>query len=178
MNNSTDNITDKATLEFMINPQYNNMNLAGNKDKENAQEIVQFKLDKRFYRKRIISLTRDMFKKNNLPENINELHNEYTKQIIEYLKLGDRKDILQEEYDNIEMNKDKDNNDKNDFDINNANKEIFHVKKNIPTLDNYVTIKKVDIEEKIIPKKKNVDLKHPKLRTKGINKKNKNKKNI
>ena len=37
MNNSSDNITDKATLEFMINPQYNNMNLAGNKDKENEE---------------------------------------------------------------------------------------------------------------------------------------------
>ena len=179
MSSEIDNVTDRATLAYLVNPHYTigtNDNIKG----FTADELAQFNTDRRFYRKRIISLTRDMFKKNNLPENIVELHNSYVKQLIEYFKLGDRKDIIQEEYDDI-----KDDNcfSDTDCDIEIANKEIFNIKEPVATMDKYVTIKKVVVEDKVVPKKRDINLKDPKLKTKGLiqkkkKKKDKNKKDI
>lgn len=173
MSSELDNITDRATLAYLVNPNYESMQT---RDKKNILpcDDYQFKVDRRFYKKRILSITRELFKESQLPRNIIELHNDYVKQLIEYFKLGDRKDIIQEEYSSVKI--DTHDLSDEDCDINTANKEIFNVKEPKPTLDNYVTIKKLSIEPEIIPKKKNIDLKNPQLRTKGVVKKKKFKK--
>lgn len=163
-----ENSMDKATLEYMTNPQYHF--LQKNTDVRYSQEAFhQFSIDKKFYRKRILSLTRDMFKKNTLSANLNEIHNQYISHIIDHLKLDDRKDILQEEYDGIEIEKKEDNN--INYSLAEANKEIFNIKQHPPTLDNYVKITKIKTEKKIIPKRRNVNLKQPQLKTKGLREK-------
>tara|TARA_Y100001958_G_C21248343_1_gene580927 strand:+ start:9431 stop:9973 length:543 start_codon:yes stop_codon:yes gene_type:complete len=180
MTSEIDNVTDRATLAYLVNPHYNRSareNIKG----FTPDELTQFNIDRRFYRKRIISLTRDMFKKNNLPENIVELHNSYVKQLIEYFKLGDRKDIIQEEYDGI--NEEEEDFGDMEYNIETANKEIFNIKEPVATMEKFVTIKKVNVEDNIVPKKKDINLKDPKLKTKGLDskkkkKKDKNKNNI
>ena len=168
------NITDKVTLEYMTNPHYNF--LKNNSDVQcSPEEKQQFILDRKFYRKRILSLTRDMFKKNNHPANLNEIHKQYVKHIIEHLKLIDRKDILQEEY--VGINLEENISEELLCNLDEANKEIFNIKPQVPTLDNYVKITKISSEKKIIPKKKDIDLKQPSLKIKGLRPK-KNKKDI
>ena len=151
MASELDNVTDRATLAYLVNPHYDRLH---SKEHNNVLQTdqEQFKIDKRFYRKRILSITRDLFKSHSYPKNIADLHNDYVKNIIEYLKLGDRKDIIQKEYSDITI----DNNDLSDTecDINSANKEIFNVKEEVPTLDSYVTVKKLAIEPAILPKKR------------------------
>ena len=172
MNNTIENITDKATLEYLTNPNYNILNKTTDSF-TSQEELDQFKLDKRFYKKRIISLTRDMFKKNDYPANLNDVHNQYVRYIINHFKLIDRKDILQSEYDNIELSKTYEGD--ISYNIDEANKEIYNIKEPVPSLDNYVKITKVNSERKILPKKKDINLKHPQLKTKGLReKKNKN----
>ena len=147
MASEIDNVTDRATLAFLVNPQYSRSTHESIKN-FTPDELVQFNIDRRFYRKRIISITREMFKKNDYPEDIVELHNSYVKQLVEYFKLGDRKDIIQEDYDDI---KEEDCISDTECDINTANKEIFNIKEPVATMDKYVTIKKVIVEDKIIP---------------------------
>lgn len=170
MGSELDNVTDRATLAYLVNPSYEGMQTRDKKSVLRCDEH-QFRVDKRFYKKRILSITRELFKDNQLPRNIIELHNGYVRQLIEYFKLGDRADIIQEEYDSVisETNDFSDT----DCDINTANKEIFNVKERHPSLDNYVTIKKLSKEQEIIPKKKRIDLKQDGLRTKGVVKKKK-----
>jgi len=170
MGSELDNVTDRATLAYLVNPNYGDAQTREKKDGLLCDK-ERFIVDKRFYKKRILSITRELFKDNQLPRNIIELHNGYVRQLIEYFKLGDRKDIIQEEYDNIIVENQCFSD--SDCDINAANKEIFNVKEPTSTLDNYVTIKKLTADSEIIPKKRSIDLKQSGLRTKGVVKKKK-----
>ena len=174
MDSETVNIMDKVTLEYMTNPHYN-FTQKKNGIQSSTEEERQFFLDRKFYKKRILSLTRDMFKKNNYPNHLNDIHKQYVALIIEHIKMVDREDILQEEYAGINL--EENISDKIFCNLDEANKEIFNIKPQVPTLDKYVKITKTTTEKKIIPKKKDIDLKQPGLKIKGLRPK-KNKKNI
>ena len=47
-------------------------------------------------------------------------------------------------------------------------KRFFNIKEPVATMDKYVTIKKVVVEDKVVPKKRDINLKDPKLKTKGL----------
>lgn len=170
------NQIDKITLDYFTNKnQYNSI-----LEKQNIFNSKQFLKDKRFYRKRILNTTRELFSGEINNQEIVNSFNNYVKSIINYLKFIDKKDILQEEYNelNTEEKEKKvsfektENEKKEDYDE--ANNYIINKKTNSQTLDNYVIKTNVDGEQQeILPVKKIINLKDPKLKKKGIKKEKK-----
>ncbi len=209
-------LSNKATLEYLTNPYYQNVLNARNKKNTfiNKEDEVD-KKDISFYRKRIVALTKDMLKGIEPPfpnEDIKKIYEDYVKNMINYFKIIDRKDILQDQYDKVIINEDDTSINANANanassansssananaidansieDINDALKQIqtinyekadeLMMKKTIrvSNLDDFVVILKNEDEknDRIIPIKKEIDLKTPNLKTKGIKVKIKSKK--
>tara|TARA_Y100000389_G_C17364916_1_gene465759 strand:+ start:568 stop:1080 length:513 start_codon:yes stop_codon:yes gene_type:complete len=166
----TNNI-NKATLTYLTNPLYQHVN--NNKVTNNKNYSKE---EKKFYKKRILSLTRDMFKNQFENENLKKSFELYLSNLIEHFKTIDKKDIIQEDY--LEYNEE--NND--DIIITNTEDVVVEadnmllnddIKVKSITLDNFVissTIK--NTKEHFIPQRKNIDLKEPTLKMKGIKKNN------
>ena len=170
------NAIDKITFDCFANKSQFN----GLIEKQNMFQSNQFIKDKKYYRKRILSITRELFANEIDNIELKNTFNHYVKSIINYLKFIDKKDILQEEYCelNNEENEKKvsfektESEKKEDYDE--ANKYIINqsFKSNIPTLDNYVVKTNTEEKEKeILPIKKVINLKDPELKKKGIKKK-------
>ena len=165
---------DALTLQYFTNSnQYN---------KITTQETKKISdNDKRFYRKRIIQLTKDSFKTEPPNNEIKRAFENYMSICIDYFKVIDASDIMQEEYsgfvttdanlDNVlGLVKDEDNPDKLLF-------------KDTPTptqtLDTFVNLKKVELDKSKLPKKKIINIKDKNLKTKGVKKKgDKTKENV
>lgn len=189
----TDNINDilhNITMEYLINKQYH---VFFKKDGEILNSIN--KRDQKFYKKRILQVTRDLFLNDdfNVSPDVKDSYNNYIKHCIEYFKMIDKSDIIQKDYNEnpiiIENDNEKsilleddheksivienDNNligELNNNYYNNENSILFNkTKKN--TLDNFV--KKITIENKniqeFIPRKRRINLKDPLLKIKGVN---------
>ena len=127
---------------------------------------VNFINDKKFYRRRILQLTKDLFKENNLPQSVKNNFNNYIKHCIMYFKLLDKTEILQKEYINVEG---VDLSQKEDISMCELDNEFLKSGLNppIPTLDNYV-IKNNTEAPRPPPQKKVVNLKTPELKNKGV----------
>ena len=162
---SESSFENKATLAFLSNPLYQMSIEKQNQDVPNKEE-------QKFYRKRILSLHKDMLRGIMPNKDIKQIHDNYVFTLINYFKMIDKKDILQEEYDNLEI-KSKEKNE--NFDIKKA--DTLLMEEQIPTLDKFVKCIKYK-DEPIPPKQKNINLKTDKLRTKGIKKKKSKKENI
>ena len=138
----------------------------------------EFKNDKKFYRKRIIQLTKDLYsndieKYNNIPLNeIKKIFNKYIKESIDLLKLIDKNDNIQQEYIDLSLNKIKNNQDISFNQINNDS-ILFNKPATNKIEDCMPLIKKVNDKDKNmkIPVKKDINLKDPKLKKKGVKKK-------
>lgn len=192
----TENIVHQITLDCLINREIY--------DKHNTtiKNMKINKKDKKFYRKRILNLTRELLltkKDNNTNEtsdinNINDIiettvtpdllvsFNNYVKACIQNFKTIDKNDILQEDYKDINMNL------LNNLDIpetlqhdhnlqetsNNNNMLFMRSIKTKPSLDSFVkyTCKRQE-DEIILPKIREINLDEPTLRNKGIRKKEK-----
>jgi len=142
---------------------------------------LEFNRDKKFYRKRIISLTKELFHNNEEYENLIAIFNSYIKQLIIYFKEIDRKDIIQCDYNSLEMN-DNNSHQVTSQDISNIDNLILR-DSNIKevTLDKYVKVTQTNerTDKEIIPLKKDINLRDPSLRRKGLkNKISENNKNI
>jgi hypothetical protein len=187
-------LSNKATLEYLTNPYYQNVLNARNKKNTFIKKDDEVdKKDISFYRKRIVALTKDMLKGIEPPfpnNNIKKIYEDYVKNLINYFKIIDRKDILQDQYDKVIIEDDTSMNpiDANSIeDINDALKQIetinyekadeLMMKKTIrvSNLDDFVVILKNENEknDRIIPIKKEIDLKTSNLKTKGIKVKSK-----
>lgn len=169
-------------LEYLINKeQYNkpvekHLNNSKNKLNENKKYLK----DKKFYKKRILSLTKNLYNQEDIQSVNNDIINifdSYIKSCIEYFKHLDTNDLFQEDFKELKIST-------NNVSIPleesmlNTNNEILigNVKKKTNALDNFV--KKIPLPNKneiIIPKQKKVNLKDPKLKDKGIEKNNINK---
>jgi len=185
MNSLPKNELEKnAILEYLTNPvYYNSVKKTNNKinNKNNKEDI-------RFYRKRIISLTKEMFKGVFPNETLKKIYENYTNSIISHFKIIDTKDILQDEYKLInnennhnleDMNNDNSSmsniEEYNTNTIGEANNNIMKKIVILPNLDNYVIKKKTKKEnELVLPIKKDINLHCPTLKTKGLVKKDKN----
>lgn len=147
------------------------------------------KKEKKFYRKRILNLSKDLLlKKDNDYDEINpdikSSFDNFIKTCIHYFKIIDRNDILQEDFKNFDekilidtlnpndlfMGGDLINN--NNYDSEIDNKLFMRSVKMRSGLENFVTIKSTKKEDEIIlPKIKDINLEEPTLRNKGIIKK-------
>ena len=179
------NTIDDVTLAFMVNTaQYEKYLKKNHIDFDSG-----FKKDLRFYRKRIISLTKDLFKSENGIQNGNEnqnidvtmvgAFNMYMRACISYLKFSDQSEMIQKCYvclgisnENNDVKKCtcKNNGDENMDELNKANALCFKPKevKKI-TLDNYVIRKNVKNAEPIVyPQQFLFNPKDPSFKYKGL----------
>lgn len=172
----SDNFVNQITLDCLMNKEQYNKYLANNCSKKINRK------DKRFYRKRIYYLTKELLLGTEEPVNlfpdVKYAFDNYVKSCIQYFKTIDSSDIIQMDYQNIE----------DSYNIGNSipelNVEDMKSKEEADkllmrsiyiapsNLDNFVTRKLTKTpEEMIMPKQKNIDLKDPILKNKGICKK-------
>ena len=173
---ANNNIMDE--LEYLMNPC---MYEKWMKKNEKKIKVSDLKSDVKFYKKRIIQLTKDMMKGQHITNSVNKAHNEYMKSCVAYLRFLDTKDILQEEYKDIPEQPDISDDDI-EGDPNNSliNPSYLHKQNKI---EDYIDVKKISNVPKndtYLPEKKDLKLKDPELKKKGVKKKKgkKKKKNI
>ena len=166
---------EQITLECLMNKEQYNKYL-GNKINK---MIENNKHDKRFYRKRILQLSKDMLMNtppDTLPSDVLFAFENFIKMCIPYFKNVDKTDIIQNEYDNdllnIISNTDQGTMDTDTYDVELSNKLMMRsIKMERNTLDKFVKFKTLVKEPMIIPVQKEINLKDPSLRNKGIVKK-------
>lgn len=154
--------------------------------------------DKKFYKKRILDSTKKMLKGEFESEPLKEIFNKYIFSLINHFKIIDRNEILQKQFNNLsgsvtetefhidfsnnKINSDISNNLNNNensidiSDISSCNPDELLFKKNdykILTMDNFVNKKQKQREKIHLPLKKNINLREPELKMKGIHKKEK-----
>ena len=88
------NSVDDATLEYMVNVTQYEKYLR----KNNIDYDTGFKRDLKFYRKRIISITKDLFKNELKDVTLNGAFNMYMKACISHLKFEDLSETIQKCY--------------------------------------------------------------------------------
>ena len=183
------NSVDDATLEYMVNVTQYEKYLR----KNNIDYDTGFKRDLKFYRKRIISITKDLFKNELKDVTLNGAFNMYMKACISHLKFEDQSETIQKCYvcmgivagePNAELLQQQQcicNNKLdalNAFELNKANELCFkpkEVKK--LTLDTYV-IKKSASQKKepvVFPQQFKFNPKDPSFKHKGLKKQKKKK---
>jgi len=164
------NEIDNMTLQCLTNKNQYDMLL-----KRNSTNIDNTYLsDKRFYKKRILDLTKKCFKNDVDDNHVKSTFESYIRTCINYLKFSDKKDLYQEQYDDIVSGN---NNDDNITDIPYENCDVLMYKKeDVKTLnlDTFIKNKGKKGKEKILPKKSDVNIKSSEYKTKGIVKKKKN----
>lgn len=85
---------DSITLDFFANKsQYNSV-----LRKKDMYENKNFNIDKKFYKKRILDLTKRLFRDEIVDDQLLFVFHGYLKQCIGYLKTTDTSDVIQEKY--------------------------------------------------------------------------------
>ena len=177
----SDHIIKQFNLEYLINKQYNT--------KINKNEPPINRSDKRFYRKRILNMVRNLLmndtnETNDIPQDIQRAFNYYIKQSIEYFKLIDVTDTIQETHAIDDTNTPGDDNvletlfaifepdavqPNSDTDVNHIIMKSPKIKEN--TLDTFIKRNKCVENTNVFPVKKVINLKNPAFKNKGICKK-------
>lgn len=174
---------DQITLDLLLNKE-----MMGKHVMKQREKLID-KQDFEFYKKRILNLFEELTN-NDYPENLSPdvkyAYDTFIKSTIQYFKVLDNNDLLQEEYKDLEFptelcdtNSDNDsdnyNNDNDNdklFDSGNfmeANKLMMRsIKMNLP-LDKYVKQHSNKTHDNIIlPQQREVDIMNPELKNKGI----------
>jgi len=162
-------MTTKIDLLYLTNY------LDNKKIKENEIKKKEIK----FYKKRILQVTKDLLKGEMITEDINSSYNDYIRTLIDHFKFIDKKDMIQEEYKNL--NYDISLNMDNSFNMMEMNEMMIKKVevKEIKTMDDYILKRKKKKEKKMeIPKKKEYNIKDKKFKTKGWSKKKNKNKNL
>jgi hypothetical protein len=174
--NFKDSIINKITLDCLMNKIQKKQLF----NKNNWDLIKYDKKDKKFYRRRIINLTKEMLLNNYSDEilpDVKDAFDYYVKACIGFFKVKDETDIIQSDICFLdEISKDYDKKEMELDDIvsqEEADKLMMRtIKINKLPLDNFVTIKNLKItKDPILPKQKDINLKDPLLKNKGIRKK-------
>lgn len=169
--NINDEYISEITLEYLMNKdQYANY-------KKNPELVKGVnKKEQRFYRKRIIDLTRKILNGENADQiypDVKKSFVNYSKMCIDYFKTLDKSDIIQEEYDTLIIN----NLDESKVEINNAIENDKLMVRSIHiqepnSLEKIIIRRSTKVVKKpVLPQQKNINLKDPILKNKGICKK-------
>jgi len=158
---------NKVTLEYLVNKEYN----VTHKTRNDVN-----KKDKKFYRRRIFNITKELLSNEEpsdlLPE-VKHAFDNYMKHCIHYFKVIDCSDILQEDYKDITKVEfcDADCDESSQQTQDEANKLMMRsINIQTNTLDKFIT-RTVKKDTTIMPQQKDVDLKNPDLKLKGVKKK-------
>ena len=168
---SSNDLINKITLDYLLNTeQY------GKYVKEKATQIN--KKDKKFYRKRIFNLFKELLTTSKIPENLSPdviyTFDNFLNASVNYFQTLDKTDILQEDYkfiNDISNNETSNIVVENSQTIESANKLVMRSIK-INLLDQFVTKKVSKPKLMILPKQREINLSTPDLKTKGVPKKN------
>jgi hypothetical protein len=164
----------EITIDYLINKRIYERFLNSKKG------IIQdyYTKDKTFYKKRINNLTRNLMdnKKEIYPNNINKAFENYIKEAIEYFKLLDESDLIQEDYIGLqlleELGLEEEVVEKNIIINNEEIIKSFSLPKNTQTstLDNFIKVKKTQEEQPIVklPTQREINLSDHQFKTKGI----------
>ena len=172
----SDAFINQVTLDCLLNKEMFNKHVKNQKSKSINKE------ERKFYKKRIYNLFKELLITKEEPEDllpdVKYAYDNFIYSCIHYFKTIDNNDLNQEEYKNLnneepdisnipELN---DNNLKTEEE---ANKLLMRsIKITTPPLDKFVKRKTTKVEEQIImPKQKEINLNDPELKLKGINKK-------
>jgi len=147
-----------------------------NKKKSNVNTSY-CKKEKKFYKKRIYELTKQLLsneKPDRILHDVNIAFDSYIKSCIEYFKVLDKTDIIQEDYTDFEANSNNTDIENIDIDIEESNKLMMRsIKIKEPNaLEKLVkrTSTKI-VQKQNIPLQKEINLSDPILKNKGIRKK-------
>ena len=167
---ASDNIINQITLDcFMNKDQYNKY------VKERTDKIIN-KKDRKFYRKRIVTLTKELLSEEDKPQlfpDVKNAFNQYINASIQYFKTLDTNDIIQEDYKDFHLDSfpfPLDNSNDNVYDKENTDKLMMRtIKIDKPSLENFIKRKSlVPPVKPIIPLCKDINLRDPILKTKGV----------
>jgi hypothetical protein len=144
--------------------------------------------DKKFYRKRVIDLSKKMLNKSVgrnmcgenepdvIPNDVKTTFENYVRSCVDYFKFLDQSEIMQEEYDTMVCHEDMESRNKVENYAPENVDEMFlrsiHMKSEKP-LDRFVLKKhtKPNTPERDLPRERNINLNSPSLKIKGIKKK-------
>jgi hypothetical protein len=139
--------------------------------KQTPETSKQLNDDINFYRKRIFSTTKDLLRGNTINNTVDQSFYNYAQELINHFKFIDKKDILQQEYLHLKEKPKKQINP--NFNLSEKNQIMTRETKNhIKTIKDYIpiTIKTKKKKQINYPKKKEIDIKNPKFRIKGLEK--------
>ena len=157
------NPTSKYDLLYFTN---NNVyKQVDKKEEENPNDEE----DVKFYRKRILHLTKQLLKNEvKTTPSIKASFNDYVNQVIMDFKFIDKKELLQKEYEDIKIKSEKPN---EDFKLQVENEKLIKKKTvKTKTMNDFVVQKNKKIKKYIPPKLKKYDIKTEDFKKKGINK--------
>jgi len=139
--------------------------------------------DKKFYKKRIVDLTKRLFREEEEDTQLSHFFNIYVKSCVNYLKFLDKGDIIQEKYDSIDeanriANLEKTTKCNEDgIEIESSEYEncdyLFSKPEDVKklNLDMFVIKTTTQTSHKILPTRENINIKTKEHKTKGIIKK-------
>jgi hypothetical protein len=168
----TDNYINQVTLDCLINKEQYNKHIA------NQNTKLSNRKDKKFYRKRIYNLTKELLLSKEEPSDlfpdVKYAFDIFVNTCIQNFKTIDRNDIIQSDYQNISDSL-KIGSNIPELDITDisskeeADKLLMKTIQINNSLDNFVTRKITKSPEKlIIPKQKDINLQDPSLKLKGV----------
>ena len=179
-NKIDEKIINQITLECLMNKEIYKKYLTSN----SANMIINNKKDRKFYRKRILQLTRDILLNDpsvKITNDIQFVFENYVNHCIQYFKMVDRVDLIQEDYYIEDFTHDKSVDDANETEtetktfetVETADKLLLRsIKINNYTLDKFVKVISTKKDDSTpLPVQKIFNLKDPNLRNKGIRKK-------
>ena len=165
---------NQITLDCLVNKEQYKRHL------ENVVSKEVNRKDKKFYRKRIFNLTKEFLLTKNEPENllpdVKYAFDNFVKACVHYFKILDSNDIVQEDYKDMDFSHMEEFSELSIDDIQNKEEADKLLMRSInmpkPSLDNFVKIKMTKVDKEVIhPQQKDINLKDPILKNKGIVKK-------
>jgi len=172
LESESESFLNQVSLDYLINTKQYKLHLTNTINKKINKK------DKKFYRRRIQSLTKELLSKEEeivISPDVKYAFDNFIKTCIHYFKILDRNDILQEDYDKFddEIKEEKEISETDQF-LKEENEKLLmrSVKMSNHSLDNFIKIKMTKKpEDLIIPQQKEINLKDPILKNKGIIKK-------
>ena len=161
------NEVDALTLQYFVNNKFEK-SIAPENDKSG---LVITSVERKFYKKRILQLMKDLFKKRAPNDTLQSSFDSFICSSISYFKFTDASEVLQEEYSGV--NTVTADTSAPDVDIADADEGMFNIPPSKATLDSFVTTKTVTMKEKILPTTRPIDITNDKFKTKGVKKKKK-----
>jgi hypothetical protein len=167
------NEVDAITLQYFVN---NKFGKSISLENDNLSSTVT-NADRKFYKKRILQLMKDIFKKQAPNDLLQSTFDSFVFSSISYFKFIDASEVMQEEYQDIKKNEDTVENATDNIDMDTVDEGIFNVSSSENTLDSFVTSKTVKMTNKILPKMRPINITTDKFKTKGVKEKKEKKEN-